>query len=219
MNKQLKTTFTGILLAITVAATSAVVEAGKGSGKGGGSGSGNGATHGSGPSTGYGYGTRNSNQYKYQHQHQYQYRNGNGDHAAGSGSGQFNDDKYLNQQDFQAWLEQNQSKARTQNHNQVQNMAQDGLWVIIIIDDSFAPVTATHPCRRFLFQIKKIILNFSEGGHVYVFTNLQLSRWNLIRDNFIFIAAEATQPIIAAVITTAPPLGNGGTAPPSLSSF
>jgi len=133
MNTKFKATFTSILLAITVAATSGIVEAGRGSGNGGGGGnhsgggfgSGNGAMNSSGPSTGYGYEMRNSNQYKYQHQHRY--RNGGGDHAAGSGTGQYKDDKYLNQQDFQAWLNQNQSKARIQNHNQVQNMAQDGL--------------------------------------------------------------------------------------------
>lgn len=131
MNNQFMTTFTSIVLAITVAASSGVVEAGRGGGNGGGShsggdfGSGNGAMYGSGPSTVYGYETRNSNQYRHQHQHRY--RNGNGDHAAGSGTGQYNDDKYLNQQDFQAWLNQDRSKAQTQNHNQVQNMAQDGL--------------------------------------------------------------------------------------------
>ena len=131
MNNQFKTTFTSILLAITVAAASGVVEAGRGGGNGAGShsgggfGSGNGAMYGSGPATGYGYETRNSNQYRHQRQHQY--RSGNGGNAAGPGTGQYSDDKYLNQQDFQAWLNQDQSKARTQNHNQVQNMAQDGL--------------------------------------------------------------------------------------------
>jgi hypothetical protein len=33
----------------------------------------------------------------------------------------------MNQKDFQAWLNQNQSKAQTRNQHQVQNMAQDGL--------------------------------------------------------------------------------------------
>ena len=134
MNTQLKATFTSILLAITVATASGVVEAGKGNGGGGqsgGYGSGNGAMYGSGQTTGHGYETRNSNQYRYQHQNQY--RNGNGSNAKGdrqsfdSGTGQYSNDRYLNQEDFQAWLNQNQSKAQTQNHNQVQNMAQDGL--------------------------------------------------------------------------------------------
>jgi len=133
MNNQFKTTFTSILLAITVAATSGFVEAGRGGAGNGGGGShncgdfssGNGAMYGSSPSTGYGYETRSSNQYRHQHQHQY--RNGNGGIAAGSGAEQYSDDNYLNQQDFQAWLNQNRSKAQTQNHNQVQNMAQDGL--------------------------------------------------------------------------------------------
>jgi hypothetical protein len=135
MNHQLKTTFTSILLAIKEAAASGVVAAGKGGGNGGGggSGSGNASTYGPGngsmyssaSTTGYGDETRNSNQYRHQHQHQY--RKGNGGQAADYGTGQFIDDKYLNQQDFQAWLNQSQHKTRNQNHNQVQNMAQDGL--------------------------------------------------------------------------------------------
>jgi len=162
MNTQFKVIFTSILYAITVAAAPGVVEAGKGNGGGGqsgGYGSGNGAMYGSGQTTGHGYETRNSNQYRYQHQNQNQYRNGNGSNAKGdrqsfdSGTGQYSNDRYLNQEDFQAWLNQNQSKAQTQNHNQVQNTAQDGLWVIITIDESYAPATtAAHPVAVVFFK-------------------------------------------------------------------
>ena len=134
MNTQFKAIFTSILYAITIAAAPGVVEAGKGNGGGGqsgGYGSGNGAMYGSGQTTGPGYETPNSNQYRYQHQNQY--RNGNGGIAQGdrqsfdSGTGQYSNERYLNQEDFQTWLNQNQSKAQNHNHNQVQNMAQDGL--------------------------------------------------------------------------------------------
>jgi len=142
MITQFNNTFVSMLLAVTVAVASGAVEAGKGSGNGGGSsssgsygsgyGSGNSAMYGPGQTTGQGYETRNSNQYRHQNQHRY--HNGNGSaqgnrYSADPGKSQFSSDKYLNQKDFQAWLNQSQSKTqnKAQNQNQVQNMDQDGL--------------------------------------------------------------------------------------------
>ena len=141
MITQFSNTFGSILLAVTVAVASGAVEAGKGSGNGGGSsssgsygsgyGSGNSAMYGPGQMTGQGYETRNSNQYRHQNQHRN--HNGNGSaqgnrYTANPGNNsQYSNDKYLNQKDFQAWLNQSQNKAQTQTQNQVQNRVQDGL--------------------------------------------------------------------------------------------
>lgn len=136
MNTHFRTTLTSILLAITVAAASGVVEAGKGNGGGAGQnsdfGAGNGAMYGPGPTTGYGYEKLNSSQYRHQPQNQYRNDNGRAEwnmNSADSGKGQYSNDKYLNQKDFQAWLYQNQDQLKNQNQerNQGQTMFQDGL--------------------------------------------------------------------------------------------
>ena len=132
MNTQLRGTFGSILIALTVAVVSTNAEAGKGNGgsAGQGYGSGNGAMVGAGPITGNGYTTNNSNQYRYQHQYQHREGKSNGNwtmDSADSGKGQYSDDRYLNQEDFQAWLNQNQNetKKQTQNRNQVETIARD----------------------------------------------------------------------------------------------
>lgn len=127
MNTRFRAAFSIILTAAILASASGAVDAGKGNGGG----SGNGAMYGPGPASGYGYDARNSNQYRHQNQHQYQYRKGHGGNASGSvqsldaGKDQFSTDKYLNQKDFQTWLNQNQSKV--QNHDRVQTMDQGGI--------------------------------------------------------------------------------------------
>ena len=135
MNRTLAKTAAGIIFALTVAAVSASVEAGRGGGNQGGGHSGgfgnnggfsnssmsnSGAMYGGGRASDYGQqkGSGSSkSQHKYQHQHQHRYQKGKG-----GGHGQAERQQY---DDFQGWL--NQSQGKTQNRVNTQTTSQDSL--------------------------------------------------------------------------------------------
>ena len=132
MNTRFTTILGSTVLALVVAMTGGVAEAGKGGGagrQGGSPGHAGGSTYGPGPAISQGFETRNSNQYQYRHQ--YQHRNQNNVWNANSKSAsadtrkeRYSDDRYLNQKDFQAWLNQEQPKNQHQNRVQDQYQAQ-----------------------------------------------------------------------------------------------
>lgn len=128
MNTRLIAMSGSILVALSFAVTSNVVEAGNW----------NGAGHRMQPATqqptglGYQTQTHDKNQFSNQHQNRQRQHNGNTNwnmESADSGKGQYSNDKYLNQKDFQAWLYQNleQSGQQPQYQGSIETIAGDGL--------------------------------------------------------------------------------------------
>jgi hypothetical protein len=126
MNTRLIVISGSILVALSVAVTTNVADAGNG----------NSAGYLMQPAvqqpTGTGHQTRDKNQYRNQHQKRQRQHNGNTNwnmESADSGKGQYSNDKYLNQKDFQAWLYQNleQSGQQPQYQGNIETIAGDGL--------------------------------------------------------------------------------------------
>ena len=121
-----------IVLALSVAVITGVVEASNGNGAGDrGYGAGYRTMPAAGQAAGTEHRTREQNQYRYQHQNRQREHNGSTSwtmESADSGKGQYSNDKYLSQKDFQAWLYQNleQSGQQPQYREDAENMAADG---------------------------------------------------------------------------------------------
>jgi hypothetical protein len=120
-----------IVVALSIAVTTGVVEASNGNGAGN---RGYGAGHRTIPAAGQAVGTehpaREQNQYRVQHQNRQREHNGSKSwtmESADSGKGQYSNDKYLSQKDFQAWLYQNleQTGQQLQYREDTENMAAD----------------------------------------------------------------------------------------------
>ena len=127
MDMRMITTSGSMAIALLVATTTGVVEAGNGKGA-------------SDRSYGAGYRTTPAAEQaagrareQNRHQHQYRQREHNGStnwtmESADSGKGQYSDDKYLSQKDFQAWLYQSleQSGQQLQYQEDAESLAADG---------------------------------------------------------------------------------------------
>ena len=120
-----------IVVALSIAVTTGVVEASNGNGAGNrGYAAGHRMIPAAGQAVGTEYQAREQNRYQYQHQNRQREHNVSTSwtmESTDSGKGQYSNDKYLSQKDFQAWLYQNleQTGQQLQYREDTENMAAD----------------------------------------------------------------------------------------------